>query len=70
MTNNHEQVADPDGFNKGTYGLDVCNESFATSNKVVRTKLMYGRSLREVPMTREVKIISLRPDLHAINAAA
>ena len=36
MTN--KQVADSDGFAEGTYGLEVCNESFATSNKVVRTK--------------------------------
>ena len=32
------QVADPDRFDQGTYGLEVCNESFATSNKVVPTK--------------------------------
>jgi len=38
MTNKHKQVADPDGFDEGTYGLEVCNESFATSNKVVGTK--------------------------------
>ena len=38
MTNTHKQVTDPDGFNEGTYGLEVCNECFATSNKVVRTK--------------------------------
>ena len=38
MTNKHKQVADPAGFVEGTYGLKVCNESFATSNKVVRTK--------------------------------
>jgi len=31
------QVADPDRFDQGTYGLEVCNESFATSNKVVPT---------------------------------
>jgi hypothetical protein len=37
MTNKHKQVANPAGFDEGTYGLDVCNES-ATSNKVVRTK--------------------------------
>jgi hypothetical protein len=37
MTNKHEQVADPNGFDERTYGLEVCNESFATSN-VVRTK--------------------------------
>jgi hypothetical protein len=35
--NNHKQVGDPDGFDEGTYGLEVCNESFATSKKVVRT---------------------------------
>ena len=23
MTNTHKQVADPDGFNEGTYGLEV-----------------------------------------------
>ena len=38
MTNKHKQVADPDGFNEGTYRLEVCNESFSTSNKVVLTK--------------------------------
>ena len=32
-----KQAGDPDGFDEGTYGLEVCNESFATSNKVVRT---------------------------------
>jgi len=37
-TNKHKQVADPDGFDEGTYGLEVCNESFATSNKVVWAK--------------------------------
>jgi len=36
--NNHKQVCDPDGFDEGTYGLELCNESFATSKKVVRTK--------------------------------
>ena len=34
----HKQVADPDGFDEGTYRLEVCNESFLSSNKVVRTK--------------------------------
>jgi hypothetical protein len=34
----HKQVADPDGFDEGTYRLEVCNESFSTSNKVVPTK--------------------------------
>ncbi len=38
MTNKHKQVADPDGFDEATCRLAVCNESFATSNKVVRTK--------------------------------
>ena len=38
MTNKHKQVGDPDGFDEGTYRLAVCNESFATSNKVVHTK--------------------------------
>jgi hypothetical protein len=38
MTNKLKQVADPDDFDEGTYGLEVCNESFATSNKVVRIK--------------------------------
>ena len=33
-----KQAGDPDGFDEGTYGLEVCNESFATSNKVVPTK--------------------------------
>ena len=37
MTNTHKQVADADGFDEGAYGLEVCNESFATSNTVVRT---------------------------------
>ena len=39
MTNKHKQVADPDGFDEGTYRLEVYNESFATSNKVVRSKV-------------------------------
>jgi len=34
----HKQVDDPDGFDEGTYRLEVCNESFSTSNKVVLTK--------------------------------
>ncbi len=38
MTNKHKQVADLDGFDEGTYGLEVCNESSSTSNKVVRKK--------------------------------
>jgi hypothetical protein len=36
MTNN--QVGNPDDFDGRTYELAVCNECFATSNKVVRTK--------------------------------
>jgi hypothetical protein len=39
MTNTHKQVANPVGCDEGTYGLEVCNESFATSKKVVRTKI-------------------------------
>jgi hypothetical protein len=38
ITNKHKQVGDPDGFDEGTYRLAVCNECFATSTKVVRTK--------------------------------
>jgi hypothetical protein len=38
MTNKLKQVGDADDFDEGTYGLEVCNESFATSNKVVPTK--------------------------------
>jgi hypothetical protein len=38
MTNKDTQVVDPDGFDEGTCRLAVCNECFATSNKVVRTK--------------------------------
>jgi len=38
MTNKHKQVANLDGFDEGTYGLEVCNQRFATSNKVVQTK--------------------------------
>jgi len=34
----HKQVDDPDGFDEGTYRLEVCTESFSTSNKVVLTK--------------------------------
>ena len=47
--NNHKQVGDLDGFDEGTYRLEVCNESSSTSNKVVRTKTMNVRLLREVP---------------------
>jgi hypothetical protein len=38
MTNKDRQVADPDGIDEGTYRPAVCNECFATSNKVVRPK--------------------------------
>ena len=37
--NKLKQVGDPDGFDEGTSRLVVCNECFATSNKVVRTKI-------------------------------
>ena len=39
MTNKYKKVGDPDGFDEGTWRLVVCNECFATSNKVVRTKI-------------------------------
>jgi hypothetical protein len=38
MTNNDKPVGNPDDFDGGTYRLAICNECFATSNKVVRTK--------------------------------
>ena len=38
MTNKDKQARDPDGFDDGTCRLAVCNECFAISNKVVRTK--------------------------------
>ena len=38
MTNKDTQVGDFDGFDEGTCRLAVCNECFAISNKVVRTK--------------------------------
>jgi len=38
MTSTHKRVANSGGFDEGTYGVEVCNESFATSRKVVRTK--------------------------------
>jgi len=38
MSNKLKQVGDLDDFDEGSYRLEVCNESFATSNKVVRTK--------------------------------
>jgi len=43
MTNKDKQVTDPDGFDDRTYRLAVCNECFATSKKLVRTKLMNVR---------------------------
>ena len=39
MTNKDKQVGDPDGFDEGTSRPAICNECFATSNKVVRTKI-------------------------------
>ena len=44
ITNKDAQVGDPDGFDESTCRLAVCNECFATSNKVVRTKT-YERAL-------------------------
>jgi hypothetical protein len=38
MTNKHQQVTDPDGFDEGTYRLAVWNEFFATNTRRVRTK--------------------------------
>ena len=38
ITNKYKKVGDPDGFDEGTSRLAVCNEGFATSNKVVRTE--------------------------------
>ena len=38
MTNKDKQVGNPDDFDRGTYRLAICNECFATRNKVVRTK--------------------------------
>jgi len=38
MTNKDTQVSDPDGDDEGTCRLAVCNECFAISKKVVRTK--------------------------------
>ena len=38
MTNKGKQVGDPDGFDEGAYRLAVCNQCFATSNKVVHTR--------------------------------
>ena len=42
MTNKDTPVGDPDGFDEGTCRLAVCNECFAISNKVVRTKTDEG----------------------------
>jgi hypothetical protein len=47
MTNKDTQVGDLDGHDKGTFRLAVCNECFAISNKVVRTKT-YERALAAV----------------------
>ena len=38
MTKKDTQVGDPDGDGESTWRLAVCNECFAISNKVVRTK--------------------------------
>jgi hypothetical protein len=38
MTNKDTQVGDPHRFEEGSCRLAVCNECFAISNKVVRTK--------------------------------
>ena len=43
-SNKLQHVGDPDDFDEGTYRLAVCNECFAISNKVVRTKT-YERAL-------------------------
>jgi hypothetical protein len=37
VTNKYKKVGDPDGFDEGISRLAVCNECFATSNKVART---------------------------------
>ena len=39
ITNKYKKVADPDDFDEGTSRLGVCNECFATSKKLVRTKI-------------------------------
>ena len=52
MTNKHKQVRHPDGFDEGTYRLAVCNECFATSNKVVCTKPDERALAEEVPDDR------------------
>jgi hypothetical protein len=39
MTNKDRQVADPNGFDEGTFRPTVCNECFATSTRRVRTKI-------------------------------
>ena len=38
ITNKDTQVGYPDGFDEGTQAV-VCNECFAISDKVVRTKI-------------------------------
>ena len=38
MSNKHQQVADPGGFDEGTSKLAVWNECFAISNRAVRTR--------------------------------
>ena len=38
ITNKHQQVADPDDFDEGTYKPAVSNECFEISRRLVRTK--------------------------------
>jgi hypothetical protein len=38
ITNKDTQVGDLDGDDEGSCRLAVCNDGFATTNKVVRTK--------------------------------
>ena len=38
ITNRDKQVGNPDDFDRGTDGLAVSNECFATSKKLVCTK--------------------------------
>ena len=38
MKNKHQQVADPDDFDEGTYRFAVSKECFGKGKKFVRTK--------------------------------
>lgn len=38
MSNKHKKVAAPNGFDEGTYRRAICNDCFASSKKIVRTK--------------------------------